>query len=107
MNEKLQSIESLYEIIITRKEEAPSTSYTASLLDKGVQEITKKIGEEATETIISALTEKTDSTIKESADLLYHLFVLWAKLGITPKNVLEELNNRRGVSGFSEKSSRA
>ena len=65
-----------------------------------------KIGEEATEVIVAALRETPDHVISESADLLYHLLVLWAEQGINPEDVFEELQSRAGRSGVEEKESR-
>lgn len=78
----------------------------ANLLAKDVPHIAKKIGEEATETAMAAATGNAAQTIYESADLLFHLCVLWAKMGITPEQIWAELASREGVSGIAEKQNR-
>ena len=82
------------------------TSYTAKLFNGGVEEISRKIGEEATEVIVAALRETPAHVVSESADLIYHLMVLWAEQDITPDDVFEELEGRTGISGIEEKNSR-
>ncbi len=84
----------------------PKHSWTAKLLADGTEKICKKLGEETTETIIGAIKKDTDNVIYESADVLYHLMVLWADQGITPDQVLQELARRQGISGISEKKQR-
>lgn len=69
-------------------------------------EIARKVGEEAVETITAALTQEHNHIVAESADLLYHLLVLWAEKGISPEEVWEELTRREGTSGIEEKASR-
>ena len=109
MNEKLATahfLDELYETIASRKGGNPEISYTAKLFEGGLGKMAGKIGEEATEVIVSALCETPDHVISESADLLYHLLVLWAEQGITPEDVFEELQSRAGRSGVEEKKSR-
>jgi len=96
----------LHAQILARRGADPATSYTAKLLDRGVKKIAQKVGEEAVETAIAAVCGDRTETIKESADLLYHLVVLWTSLGIAPEDVFEELARREGVSGIAEKNSR-
>ena len=69
-------------------------------------EIARKVGEEAVETITAALTQEHNQIVAESADLLYHLLVLWAEKGISPEEVWEELTRREGTTGIEEKASR-
>ena len=71
------------------------------------KELGKKIGEEATELIIDFIKKNKDGLIKESADLIYHLLVIWVSAGIDPREVWEELSNRQLKSGFEEKNSRS
>lgn len=97
----------LYETIESRKGADPETSYTAKLLAGGSKKIGKKIGEEATEVVIAALTEGPDALTRESADLIYHLLVLLAANDVTPDEVLAELARREGISGIAEKASRS
>ncbi len=99
-------LDELYRVIKSRKGADPETSYTAQLFDGGVEKIARKIGEESTEVIVSALRETPAHVVSESADLLYHLLVLWAETGVAPAQVWEELARREGVSGLEEKASR-
>ena len=97
----------LYEVIKSHRGGDPSMSYTANLFKKGRGNICKKFGEEAVEVIIANLYEKKINVISESADVLYHLLVLWVEAGIMPEEVWAELQNRVGVSGLDEKANRA
>ena len=99
-------LDELYETIASRKGSDPKESYTAELFEEGLGKMAAKIGEEAAEVIVAALRETPEHVISESADLLYHLMVLWAEQGITPEDVMEELKNRAGTSGIEEKQSR-
>ena len=96
----------LYETIASRKGADPASSYTAKLFSKGTGKIAQKVGEEATETVIAALSEGPDAVKTESADLIYHLMVLWAETGVRPEEVWAELERREGVSGITEKAAR-
>ncbi|MDA1088859.1 MAG: phosphoribosyl-ATP diphosphatase [Proteobacteria bacterium] len=99
-------MDELFNVISSRKGADPESSYTAQVFEGGVEKIARKIGEEATEVIVAALRETPQHVISESADLLYHLMILWAEQGITPEDVYEELENRAGTSGVEEKQSR-
>lgn len=96
----------LYDVIASRKDGDAAASYTAKLFGKGTGKIAQKLGEEAVETVIAAVAKDRDGTVGESADLLYHLLVLWADAGIRPEDVLAELERREGTSGIAEKASR-
>ena len=96
-------LDELFEVIKSRKDADPETSYTAQLFDGGIEKITRKFGEESIEVIVAALRETPGHVISESADLLYHLMVLWAEQDITPEDVCDELANRAGTSGVEEK----
>ena len=96
----------LYETIASRKGSDPASSYTAKLLDQGTGKIAQKLGEEAVEAVIAAVAKDRNGMIGESADLLYHLLVAWADAGITPDDVLAELERREGISGLAEKAAR-
>lgn len=96
----------LYRLIASRKGADPNLSYTAKLFHEGRAGIAKKLGEEAVETIVAALKGKPDELVGESADLLYHLLVLWADAGVTPARVWRELARREGVPGLAEKRAR-
>jgi phosphoribosyl-ATP pyrophosphohydrolase len=100
-------LEQLYATILARKAQAePGNSYVASLFAKGRARIAQKVGEEATETVIASLTQSADNLAAESADLLFHLAVLWADCGVTPAQVMDVLKARAGLSGLEEKASR-
>lgn len=99
-------LERLFETIISRKTADPTTSYTAKLFSRGRARIAQKVGEEAVETVIAASTNDTAHIVTESADLLYHLLVLWADAGIRPEQVWQTLESREGISGIAEKNSR-
>lgn len=99
-------LDELYATIESRKGADPKESYTASIFDEGIGKMTRKIGEEATEVIIAALRETPEHVTAESADLLYHLLILWAEQGIHPEDVMAELKSRTGQSGFEEKEGR-
>ena len=99
-------LERLFETIKGRHGDDPDTSYTAKLFANGRGEIARKLGEEATETIVAALDETDEKVVSESADLLYHLLVLWADVGISPSHVWTELARREGTSGIAEKNAR-
>jgi len=99
-------LDGLFRVIDGRHGKSPKTSYTAKLLADGRGAIARKLGEEATETIVAALDETEEDVVKESADLLYHLLVLWSEMGIRPDDVWAELQRREGMSGIAEKESR-
>ena len=99
-------INELYETLLSRKGADPETSYVASLYSKGTAKIAQKVGEEAVETAIEALQGDKDRLKEESADLLFHLMVLWADQDITPDEITTILKNRMGTSGHDEKASR-
>jgi phosphoribosyl-ATP pyrophosphohydrolase len=99
-------LDALYATIAGRRGADPETSYTAKLFAKGRGKIAQKLGEEATETIVAALSQGNAQVASESADLLYHLLVLWADCGIEPEAVWAELSKRQGTSGIEEKKSR-
>lgn len=100
------TIQKLYQTLLERKGASPDDSYVASLYHKGTAKIAQKVGEEAVETCIEALQGNTDKLKEESADLLFHLMVLWADQSITPDDVLAVLEKRMGMSGHAEKESR-
>ena len=99
-------LDRLFATIDSRKGADPSTSWTAKLLAGGPEKVAKKLGEESTETIIAALAQDKAALANESADLLYHLLVLWAAKGIAPEDVWRALQAREGTSGIEEKASR-
>ncbi len=97
----------LEQVIAARKDSDPDSSYTASLLAKGDGKIAEKLGEEAIETIIAALTQDTSALIGEAADLIFHLLILLQAKGVSLAQVEAELIRREGVSGHDEKAARA
>jgi phosphoribosyl-ATP pyrophosphohydrolase len=101
------ALDKLFATIASRKGADPSQSYTAKLLAAGVEKCAKKFGEEATEAVIAAISRDKTELAKESADVLYHLAVLWAASGLTPDDVYAVLKAREGQSGLEEKASRS
>jgi phosphoribosyl-ATP pyrophosphohydrolase len=99
-------LDRLFAVIASRRGGDPELSYTAKLLADGTPRIAQKLGEEAVETVIAAVTGDT-GLIGESADLLYHLLVLWADRGVVPSEVWSALESRMGISGIAEKRSRS
>ncbi len=99
-------LEKLTEVLEARKQADPSSSYVARLYDEGLDTILKKIGEEATETVIAAKDENLPQVIYETADLWFHSMVMLVHLGIKPVDVLAELERRFGLSGIEEKAGR-
>lgn len=99
-------LDKLTAVLEERKSAAPDSSYVASLYAKGLDTILKKIGEEATETVIAAKSGDKDQLIYETADLWFHTLVLLVDQGLKPDDVLQELGRRFGVSGIDEKASR-
>jgi phosphoribosyl-ATP pyrophosphohydrolase len=83
-----------------------ATSHSARLLARGTQKVAQKLGEEAVELVIEAVARNREATISESADLLYHLLVLWVDAGVAPDEVWRELCRREGISGIAEKAAR-
>ena len=100
-------LDCLYDAIESRRGADPESSHTARLFDRGIDKIAQKVGEEAVETVVEAVRERRQGVIDESADLLYHLLVLWAESGVKPKQVWAALEGRKGISGIVEKTSRA
>ena len=93
-------LDRLYEVIQARKGGDPETSHTARLFQKGVSKIAQKVGEEAVETVIEGVAGEKEKIAAESADLLYHLLVLWAERDVAPAEVWAALEGRRGTSGI-------
>ncbi len=96
----------LTEMLEARKAAEPDSSYVAKLYAKGLDAILKKIGEEATETVMAAKDDRNEKIIYEVADLWFHTLVLLSYKGLSAQDVLEELARREGVSGLEEKASR-
>jgi|SRR5215831_15395263 phosphoribosyl-ATP pyrophosphohydrolase len=101
------TLDRLWQIIQSRRDADPQSSYTARLFARGRAKIAQKLGEEAVEAVIEGVRDNPSALIGESADLLYHLLVLWAAAGISPADVAAELTRREGTSGIAEKRARA
>jgi phosphoribosyl-ATP pyrophosphohydrolase len=97
----------LSQVLEERKQADPATSYVAKLYAKGLDGILKKIGEEATETIMAAKDGVREKVVYETADLWFHTLVLLKHQGIEPQEVLDELARRFGLSGLEEKAGRS
>lgn len=97
----------LAEVLEARKGADPKTSYVAKLYGKGLDAILKKIGEEATETVMAAKDGDPEKLVNELADLWFHSLVLMAYQGLHPDAVIAELDRRFGLSGLTEKASRS
>src|SRR5688500_8576372 len=93
----------MLQVIAQRTSADPATSYTARLYAKGVHKIAQKVGEEAVETAVAAVAESDERLARESADLLYHLLILWHAKGIAPAQVWAEMEHRFGTSGTALK----
>jgi len=97
------SLERLYHAIIAAKDLDPATSRTARLFQRGPAKMAKKLAEEAIEVVIDAVNGKSDAVIRESADLLYNLSVLWVAAGVRPQDVWNEMDRRERAQGIAEK----
>lgn len=104
MNESV--LERLHQTLLQRLDADVESSYVAKLCAGGLDEILKKIGEEATETVIAAKEGSADKLIHETADLWFHTMVLLAQQGLSPQQVMDELERRMGTSGIDEKAAR-
>ena len=96
----------LMEVLVSRKDANPESSYVAGLYHKGLDSILKKIGEESAETIIAAKSGDKQQIVYETADLWFHCMVMLAQQNLDARLVLEELERRFGVSGIDEKATR-
>ena len=106
-NNQFKKLEDLWNTIEERAaNSSPENSYVSALLSKGIKECAKKLGEEAVETSLAALSLNKEDTTKESADLLFHLLVLWHSAGLKPEEIMEELTKRKSISGLTEKQNR-
>lgn len=103
---KQDVLSEVHQTLLARLEADPSSSYVASLYSKGLDSILKKIGEEATETVMAAKDGNPDKVVYEVADLWFHTMVLLAQQGLEPQHIIDELARRMGVSGHEEKASR-
>ena len=101
-----QTLNKIFAVIHRRKSADPAESYVAKLFAKGREKIAQKVGEEAVEVAIAAAGDNNDAIVQESADLLFHLMVLWADADIDIGEVMQELDRRQGNSGIDEKKNR-
>jgi phosphoribosyl-ATP pyrophosphohydrolase len=101
------ALDRLWWVIQSRRSADPQTSYTARLFSRGRAKIAQKLGEEAVEAVIEGVRDDAAALVGESADLLYHLLILWAAVGISPSDVAAELTRREGTSGLAEKRARS
>jgi phosphoribosyl-ATP pyrophosphohydrolase len=106
MPESSSTLDRLFAVIAARRGADPTSSYTAKLFAEGTGKIAKKLGEEAVELAIEAVRGDKERLVAESADLLYHLLVLWADRGVAPAEIWQALEARAGRSGIEEKRSR-
>jgi len=100
-------LDRLFAVVTDRRTADPSVSHSARLLSRGVAKVAQKFGEEAVECLIEAVADNPAAVIAESADVLYHLIVLWVASGVHPEEVWLELKRREGISGVAEKASRS
>jgi len=97
------SLERLYLAVLAAKDLDPATSRTARLFQHGPSKMAKKLAEEAIEVVIDAVTGDAQAVVRESADLLYNLTVLWASAGVRPEDVWREMERRELLLGIAEK----
>ncbi|ULL00657.1 phosphoribosyl-ATP diphosphatase [Bradyrhizobium sp. I71] len=97
------SLERLYLAVLAARDLDPATSRTARLFQRGPSKMAKKLAEEAIEVVIDAVNGDSEAVIRESADLLYNLTVLWASAGVRPEDVWREMTRREDMLGIAEK----
>ncbi len=100
-------LDRIWTVVMSRRNASPAVSHSARLLSRGTAKIAQKFGEEAIECLIEATRGNPEALVAESADVLYHLIVMWVNAGVTPEDVWAELHRREGMSGVAEKASRA
>jgi phosphoribosyl-ATP pyrophosphohydrolase len=106
MDHRLEVLAELASEVEARKSASPETSYTAKLLSQGIEKCAKKLGEEAIEAALAAVTGDKPHLTAEAADVLYHLLVVLAAADVPLSDVMAELERRKGISGIAEKASR-
>ena len=99
-------LDRIWSVVVSRRGADPNVSHSARLLSRGTAKIAQKFGEEAVECLIEATRGNRDALIAESADVLYHLIVMWVDGGIRPDDVWSELHRREGFSGIAERAAR-
>ena len=100
-------LDRLWATVLSRRDAEPAASHSARLLSRGTAKVAQKFGEEAVECLIEAVAGNGPALVAESADVLYHLLVLWIAAGVRPEEVWNELRRREGVSGIAEKAARS
>jgi phosphoribosyl-ATP pyrophosphohydrolase len=100
-------LDRLYATVECRRLADPAVSHSARLMSRGTAKVAQKFGEEAVECVIEAVAGNHDALVAESADVLYHLVVLWVSSGVSSQEVWRELARREGTSGIAEKAARA
>ncbi len=100
-------LDRLFATVESRRQADPSISHSARLLSRGAAKVAQKFGEEAVECLIEAVAGNHDALVAESADVLYHLIVMWVSAGVNAHEVWAELARREGISGIAEKAARA
>ena len=103
---EFKTLDELFDTIKSKRTANPEKSYCAKMFKKGRKKIAQKVGEEAVETVIEAAGNNKKEAIEESADLLFHLLLLWVEMGIKPERVMAELEKRKDISGIEEKKKR-
>ncbi len=104
--DKTEILDRLEAVITSRRGGDTNKSYVAKLFQKGRKKIAQKVGEEAVETALAAVMDDRQEVVAESADLLFHMMILWADMDIGPDEIFEELAKREGISGIDEKNAR-
>jgi len=99
-------LDRLWNVVLDRRDVDPAASHSARLMSRGTPKVAQKFGEEAVECLIEAVAGNRAAFIAESADVLYHLIVLWVDGGVRPEEVWTELERREGISGITEKANR-
>lgn len=99
-------LDRLHSVVLSRRTADPALSHSARLLSRGIGKVAQKFGEESVECLIEAVTGNHQAVVVESADVIYHLIVLWVASGVEPREVWAELVRREGVSGVLEKATR-
>ena len=100
-------LDRLWNVILQRRTADTSVSHSARLLSRGTAKVAQKFGEEAVECLIEAVSGNSQALVAESADVLYHLLVLWVSCDVEPEMIWAELERREGVSGVAEKAARS
>jgi phosphoribosyl-ATP pyrophosphohydrolase len=100
-------LDRLWSVVMSRRDADPAVSHSARLLLRGTAKVAQKFGVESVVCLIEAVAGNRDAVVAESADVLYHLIVLWVASGIRPDEVWDELKRREGISGVAEKAARA